>query len=360
MSYIELKAYCRLPFHRMKISSDGKVMMCGYQHQVGLGNILTQSFEDIWLGKTARDIREEVLRQRLHPLCQTSNCPFATSPKKPIDIPFKRYPIELELELPMQHCGVGGENPDEANPACLMCERNLAFRREEDKLEEVCQRIKSFLPHIENLIIVGIAEPFWKSKIYDILKWVELPSHVVVSTITNGLQDVSGMLQYPKTCITFSVDASTPETYRLLRKSDYQVLVNNLMDYSSKRKEGQRLRLHNNINLFNLREVEGMMALAAAAKVDEVEFNPTEGLGQMGITAENAYLFYVAQMKIIRKAQALGVKIGFLRNLYLNYDVNKANSTVAVTDMEGLAKYLKVPVSKIKEIVAKYHYPCLI
>jgi len=363
MPYIDLKAYCRLPFHRLKIASDGRVMMCGYQNQEGIGNILTQSFEEIWLGKTARDIREEVLRSRLHPICQTSNCPFATTAsRKPYGLPFTRYPIELELDLPMQHCGVGGEVPDAANPACLMCERNLAFQRHEDKLQEICSRMKSSLQHFENLIIVGIAEPFWKNKIYDILDWLEFGNHphIKLSTITNGQQTVSGLLRYPKTCVTFSFDAATPATYQLLRRGDYQVATSNFLEYSQQIGNNQLIRIHNNINLFNLQEVDGMLDLAAQGKVSEVEFNPTAGLGQLGVTESNAYLFYVAQKRITRKAETMKLKVSFLRNLYLHYEIDKARSIVEVDNIEGVAQYLKVPVETIKKLVAKYHYPCLI
>ncbi len=346
--YNDLKVFCRLPFHRIKISSDGMVNMCSYQAQWGIGNIIEQSFEEIWLGKTARDIREEVLRNRLHSNCSTQNCPFLTSVRKPIDIDFNKFPIELEIDLPMQHC----------NTTCIMCERNLNYKEQDDKLQQICEKIKPYVMYLKDIMIVGIAEPFWKGKIFEILNWLEFDSFketIKVVTITNGsCPEVLDFLKFKKSCITFSLDSSTEETHKIIRKTNFNDVVSNLMAYASKRTSSQRLRIYNNINLFNLREVESMVEMAHQAKVDELDFNATAGLHQLGVNEDNAYLFFQAQNKIIRRAKELGVNVSFSRNLYLDYDVDKNNNRVVI-DSESMSKYLKIPKELIDNINLRYN-----
>ena len=78
--------------------------------------------------------------------------------------------IQLEIELPNFHCNVGGTDPSKGQRACLVCPRNLpGFQAETDRLVQVCQAIK---PYIQNFSVVrfgGLAEPFWESRIFELL-----------------------------------------------------------------------------------------------------------------------------------------------------------------------------------------------
>lgn len=296
MSYIEFKTYCRYPFHRMKVAYDGLVSMCSSQERNSLGNILEQSFEEIWLGKTARDVREEVLRNRIHPNCLTKSCPYVLSLRKPDDLEFKKFPIELELDLPKIDSG---------------------------NLETICDKLSPYIKHFKYIIISNGIEPFKDGKIYDVLRWLKYTNDINLATLTNGNISVLNFLKYTNTSLTFSLLSTHPEIYKSLTGYNLDNTLNNIKEYAFQRAKEQKLRIYNAVNLFNLKEVEQMVELAHSLKVDELEFNSSFGMRDLGVNSNNAYLFKQGQSLILHRAKELGVNVTFAKNLYLDYDVNK-------------------------------------
>lgn len=215
--------------------------MCCFQHRKCLGNILDQSFEELWFGPVAQAIREETLGDRFHPTCQTQSCPYRhlkVLPKQ--EATFFHYPIEFEIDLPSQHCNIGGEDPNDKHPACLMCERHLYYVKQDDRLKEVCERIKPYTQYVRSIHIQGIAEAFWKDRIFDILDWLGVEQYkeqITITTTTNGTilpkARRERWLKYPKSIVTFSIDAATPETFRLIRRVDmFDKIMENLTAYA--------------------------------------------------------------------------------------------------------------------------------
>lgn len=303
--------------------------MCCFQHRKCLGNLLTQSFEDLWWGKIAEAIRKDTLEGRLHPACKIETCPFYHSKQlQPVRVTNSKYPQQFEIDLPTQHCNIGGENPTEGAPACIMCERHIKFEPQVDRLNEVCQVMQPYTRYVDAIHIQGISEPFWKNRIFEVIELLganAFKNKIRFSTTTNGTvfhaKEQDQFLTYPMTAITFSMDACTPATFRKIRRLDmYDKIVENLMRYASKRTPNQFLRIHNNINLLNIDEVVGMVECAAAAKVDELEFNPTYFVPTICVDKQNYKLFQEASTKIVEASQMLGVKTTFLRPLTLDFE----------------------------------------
>jgi len=320
-------AFCNYPFERLKIDSAGDCTFCCFSTRKCLGNILNQSLEEIWNGDLAADIRAETIANRLHTTCAVESCPFYHISTKLKDkshrVRLAKIPIDIELDLPMQHCNIGGEDPKPGS-ACIMCERALLYHRQEDRVDEIAERLRPYADKFKFLHVQGVAEAFWKNKIFDVVEKVGVNTHLTrITTFTNGTilcdQRLDKWLGYPWSCTTFSIDASTPETYKKIRIwNAYDRIVSNMKEFARRRTPAQFFQIHNNINLLNVGEVKGMVELAAEVGVDNLTFNPTCNLPNLIVNEDNVHIFAKAQDEIVETALKLGVKVEFFRNLTLD------------------------------------------
>jgi hypothetical protein len=334
--------------------------MCCFQYRKSLGNILKEGFQGIWFGPIAESVRNETLAKRFHPSCQTQSCPYLHLKELPMqETEFKQFPVEFELDLPNQHCNIGGLDPTEEHPACLMCERHLFYEKQEDRLDEVCALLNPYVKHIRALHIQGIAEAFWKDRIFEVLEKLGVPQYkkqITISTTTNGtiLNEArrKRWFTYPRSVITFSIDAATSETFKLIRRVDmFDKVVETMKSYAKEKKKGQQLRIHNNINLLNIHEVVGMVKLGAECGVDNIDFNPTYNTPGICIEQETAYLFAQAQEKITQASKDYGVKVSFMRNLTLDFEIQEPQLIqINLSSIKNIAKQLAIPVSKLTDI----------
>jgi len=349
---MELEAYCSYPFNRVRITCEGNVAMCCFQRPDPLssespyiGNLLEKTFDEIWFGEIAEEIRAYTIEGKLHKKCQVPGCPFllpkATEKKEKFI--YNEYPNFLELDLPNTHCNVGLENPGPEHPACIMCERAAPpdiFKKEVNRLEEVLPKIVHLMPNLYQMHIQGIAEPFYKDLIFrmlDILHFDKHKEQITISTTTNGtLLSESRRKQYlsrvPHSITNFSIDAATPETFKKIRILPvFDQVLENLYAFSRERvRHRQFLRIHNNINILNVHEVVGMVQIAAKANVEYVEFNPTDGFNhKILVNEKNCGLFKKAQMDIIEECQRLKVPLNLLRPL----DLGLMDKLVQITMM---------------------------
>ena len=73
-----LPGYCTQSVNRIKVNADGSVYPCCVADagQLSLGNLNTRTFEEVWNGPEAQDLRRAMLTQDLPPLCQ--GCSFTS------------------------------------------------------------------------------------------------------------------------------------------------------------------------------------------------------------------------------------------------------------------------------------------
>ena len=343
---MKVKAFCEYPFNRVRVTCEGDIAMCCFQrvnqledaHQP-IGNVLKQKFDEIWFGELAEEIRQETMRGRLHKNCQVSGCPYL-SDRKMREIHYGEYPTFLEIDLPNTHCNIGLEDPtNPKHPACIMCERaHPEFKPQKNLLKQVLSRLTHLMPSLSQIHIQGIAEPFWKGLIWEILEDLQFDKYrhtLVISTTTNGLllkEKTSDkfLREVPHSIVTFSLDAATAETYRKIRIIDgFDLVLKNLNAYSRARcRSRQFLKIHNNINTLNVKEVKGMCQIAADANVEFVEFNPTDGFHkEILVNGKNCGSFRKAHLDIISECERLNVPYKFFRPL----DLGMTDQLVQIT-----------------------------
>jgi MoaA/NifB/PqqE/SkfB family radical SAM enzyme len=335
---VNIKVFCGFPFNRVRVTAEGNVAMCCFQRQDPLsnkspyiGNLLHQSFDEIWFSEIAEDIRLKTIDGELHDMCKVPGCPYQymKAPYPVEDVTYNEYPNFLEIDLPNTHCNIGLSEPNEEHPACIMCERAAPsdiFKPEKDHLKEVLSKLTGIVPNLYQIHIQGIAEPFYKDLIFEILDILKFDDHkeqITISTTTNGtLLNLNRRKEYlkrvPHSITNFSIDASTAETFKKIRILPvFDTVLENLYAFSRERvRARQFLRISNNINSINVHEVVGMVQIAAKANVEYVEFNPTDGFNhKILVNDENCGLFRKAQFDIIEEAKKLKVPYTFIRPL---------------------------------------------
>lgn len=105
-------------------------------------------------------------------------CPlYHTNLEKNNQVSLTKYPKQIELALPPTWCNIGGLNPTQ-DTACIMCPRSsLQFIQTmsnvDDRTDLLLEKVKPAIPHLETFTILGIAEPFYKGRIFEILDKIE-------------------------------------------------------------------------------------------------------------------------------------------------------------------------------------------
>jgi MoaA/NifB/PqqE/SkfB family radical SAM enzyme len=295
----QINSFCRLPFNRVKIDANADVQMCCHQSKRHIGNLSHSSFEDIWFSQVAKDIRSETLEGRLHKNCQFHVCPFMhvkdlKSKFYPIDVNLNGMPTELEIDLHPTHCNFGGVEM-EPSKTCIMCPRSNPssieyFKAYPDRTFEIVEKSKHLMPNLKSLSILGVAEPFWKDKIFEIfdqLDFKKYSKNITFWTHTNGsifderrMKKYSGYVQ--KGSLNFSIDAATEETFMKIRKNKvFHTIIKNLrnwMNYSRSLNDSgfkHKTKIYNNINSLNVHEIPAMVRMAHELKVDMLFLIPT-------------------------------------------------------------------------------------
>ncbi|WP_197447006.1 SPASM domain-containing protein [Tautonia plasticadhaerens] len=329
------RAFCILPFVGAYVRPDGSVLNCCCQRSP-LGNLLESDFEAIWFGPLAGAVRRASLTPALHPICRESlGCPVlprlraGEGPDRVVG-PLG-WPTALSIALPDRHCNIGGESPT-PETACIMCPRaHPGFDPPAgDHTDLIVGRLARLMPHLEELEIHGVAEAFWKARIFDVLDGLGYEAHadrVRVATISNGTTlsretRRRWLGRCPRSRLLVSIDAATPATYRAIRRLDaYEVVIENVRRYARERGPGQALAIGHNINELNLGEVVRMVEVAAGLGVDALQMNLTiplaPGIEPYLIGPRNAPAFADAHGRAVRRAAELGLPLEFVNPLEL-------------------------------------------
>jgi len=329
--------FCSNPHNKVILNSWGDVSMCCYQ-MVQLGRLdATTEVLDLWRGPLANEIRKQTEAGQLHPVCgQGTACPYKVKPKKSGPAPTYAnsfYPTWLEICLPDRHCNIGGYEPSEENPACIMCIRNFVKPQQEDLTDMLCEKARPLMPYLTQFSVLGIAEPFWQNAVFRIFEKVRFDfekHHIRFTTNTNGI------CLTEKVCrrffdnvdwseISWSLDAATPATHKKIRRLDaLDKVVANLRRWIKIRDEigkgwHHRTTIYNNINMLNVHEMTAMVEMAADIGVDSIWMLPTydqAGVVQLGdliLNQNNVGIFKENSLKAQERAKELKMDLQYIK-----------------------------------------------
>jgi len=334
-------AFCDLPWTRLKVSPGGEITNCCWQ-QIGIGNVLHDSFEKLWTKKNnvLEEIREDTRNGVLHSLCKEFGCcPYMSESQNPEwkswfsneknTFEYGDYPSMLELDLPNTHCNIGPGIPnDDTNPACIMCARRIdGFVNDTTSFfDDIVDSIKFLMPHLSRIHVQGYAEPFYKDIVFEVLDKLDFKSFkedIWLSVITNGMYiNKKSFTKWIDTSdrntIMVSIDAGSRETYKKIRIADaYDLVIKNMTEYSKNRDiEKDKLHINNNINTINVHECVKMVEDADKIGVDVIQLGPTDAMEMtqdICVNESNKEIFEENFEFARLRAEELGVNIQLLK-----------------------------------------------
>lgn len=325
--------YCSLPYTKLILNSWGEVSMCCHQ-LTQLGKLKEDTnLLDIWNSPLAKQIRATMDMGELHPVCTSWNsCPFIVKDRVMFPQGMYRnaaYPLYLEICLPDKHCNVGGETPDEKNPACIMCRRNFHIPSQPDLTEFLCEKARPLMPYLKYLCVLGIAEPFWKDatfKIFEKLEFWRYKHQIEFTTNTNGIclnEKVANRFFEETTMsdLSWSLDSASPETHMKIRRLDaFDLVTTNLKRWLKLRdqhggKAKHKVCIYNNINMLNVHEMKKMVELAKEWGVDKMVMLPTYDqsgvvkLGELMLCEKNVKIFKKYSEEAMERAKEIGLPL---------------------------------------------------
>lgn len=331
-----MKSYCSLPWTRLKIDADGAFQSCCHQ-SIYYGNFLKDNItlEEAMKLSLLKDVRVSTLNTSLHSGCNNPQCPVTfTDLNRNQEVSLSIFPQQIEFALPSTWCNIGGLNPT-PKTACIMCPRSsdkFIKSMPEDNTERLLEIIKPSIPYLKTFTVLGIAEPFWKGRVFDILDKLEFKKYkddILFWTYCNGslfgdkYQDLFLNEYTSKSCIGFSIDAATPETYIKIRRLDYyNTIKRNLEKYFNKvnnlgYKRDWSFTAYN-INEINLHEMEDMLRFGNNIGVNKVQFTLTytsdEGMAlpkKLMCNKNNWQRFWEQQQRVEQLAKELNQKVEF-------------------------------------------------
>ena len=336
-----MKSYCSLPFIRLKIDADGNFHSCCHQDDY-YGNFITDdiTLEEAMKSTILKEVRVATLNKSLHKMCNNTKCPvYYTNLDRNQEVSITPYPKQIELALPPTWCNIGGLNPS-PDTACIMCPRSSKWFMDRYKIDgeyfdytdKLLEIIKPAIPHLNTFTILGIAEPFYKGRLFDALDKVEFKKYkdnILFWTYCNGslfgnkYQDLFLNEYTSKSCIGFSIDAATPETYKKIRRLDYYPTIQkNLENYFKKVNSFKETRDWSftayNINELNLHEMEDMLRFGNNIGVHKVQFTltyiPAEGIAlplELLCNKDNWQKFWEKQQRVEQLAKELNQQVEF-------------------------------------------------
>jgi hypothetical protein len=327
--------FCSLPYTKLILNSWGEVSMCCHQLRQ-LGKLTPDTnILDIWNSPLAKEIRATMDKGNLHPVCTSWNsCPFIVKERQMFPHKMYRnaaYPVYLEICLPDKHCNVGGENPSDDNPACIMCRRNFHVPDQPDLTEFLAEKAKPLMPYLRYLCVLGIAEPFWKDatfKIFEKLEFERYKHQIEFTTNTNGIllnEKVARRFFEATTMsdISWSLDSASAETHQKIRRLNaFNLVTENLRRWIKLRNEyggpsKHKVCIYNNINMLNIHEMTRMVELAKEWGVDHMIMLPTYDqsgvvkLGELMLCQKNVKFFKKASEDAMAKAKEIGLDLRY-------------------------------------------------
>ncbi|MCA8941310.1 MAG: SPASM domain-containing protein, partial [Planctomycetes bacterium] len=257
MSRRPFPSACYAPFTSLYFNTNGDVVACCKNTSYVLGNVATESLDEIWHGKRIKALRKALADYRFGLGCEF--CEWQIDARQ-----FDQAYTKIFDELPLR--GPDPEWPsmleftisNTCNLGCIMCygELSSTIRAQRENLPPLPKvydnrffdSLRPFLAHLEVAKFFG-GEPFLAQENYRVWDMmiedgIEIPCHVT----TNGTQwnaKVERVLESFPVHLSISVDGATKATAESIRLNMHfetvQSNVERFLDYTRRRGTGLSL-----------------------------------------------------------------------------------------------------------------------
>jgi wyosine [tRNA(Phe)-imidazoG37] synthetase (radical SAM superfamily) len=288
--------FCEKPFEFFEIgrTHDGHVqthVCCPAWLPLNVGDISKLPLERIWNSKLMQRIRQSML-DGTYSFCNKNLCPKINTgtlmEKSQITDPFYRDIIDNnKVVMDKGPKILNLSNDRSCNLTCPSCRTDkemLSAGPEYDRMVQVHDRLmEESIKDLKHIIFCSNGDPF-ASKLYRKMMFEidgSINRELEVQIVTNGLLFNEGnwnrleKIHDNKITVFCSVDAATPETYRITRRGgELEDLIPNLEFLAQKRKEEKinYLQLDFVVQDYNYAEMKQFVELGKRLGVDRVYF----------------------------------------------------------------------------------------
>lgn len=234
--------FCYIPFDTIQVDRDGDVQLCDcpFHMPYTIGNIFTNSLQDIWHNHQAQLVRQAVADGDFT-YCNWACPSLHHLEDRPVDLPLvSEYPSVIKLDLDLS-----------CNLKCPSCREQVIIEKNSEKIQkqiELFEEIKQWaLANPDKTVMViplASGEIFASHSGLKFLEsLVDYPQiNLKIQINTNGtlitknlntLEQIHHLLHV----VNVSIDAATAKTYSTVRGGDWSALMQGLDFFKSIEKQ---------------------------------------------------------------------------------------------------------------------------
>jgi radical SAM protein with 4Fe4S-binding SPASM domain len=225
--------FCSIPFHSVQIDNDGDVQLCDCQLHMPytIGNIFKNSLQEIWNNHEADKVRQSVAEGDFT-YCNWACAKLHCLHLRPVRLPqASNFPKIIKLDLDLS-----------CNLKCASCREHVIIEKNSQKIQkqiELFEELRQWA--LNNPAEYVTILPMTSGEIFAShsgLKFLESladypHNNLRVQLTTNGTLVTKNTttlerIRHLLSKIEISIDAATPETYRVVRGGDWNALIDGL------------------------------------------------------------------------------------------------------------------------------------
>jgi MoaA/NifB/PqqE/SkfB family radical SAM enzyme len=280
--------FCDHPFDKLETHTRGEVYFCCPAWlPIPIGNLQTQSIEEIWNSPAAQDIRKSIL-DGSYRYCSRMHCPKLTTNRLPKATDVKREHQKFiaagQTRLSRGPTRLVLNHDRSCNLSCPSCRTKLivAGKSEQERMNRMADQVlMPLLATARRVHITGGGDAFGSAHYRHVLRSISRtrPAHLKVDLQTNGLLMASSWEELELDGLVdrlyVSIDATRTATYRVVRRGgNFERLLDNLAFAAQKRRDGQIsfVRLDFVVQTLNFREMPEAVELVERFGFDGIKF----------------------------------------------------------------------------------------
>lgn len=292
------RLFCNRPFVTLHVSGfrepkGDAYLCCPSWLNTPVGNLQSQTVEEVWNGPRAQQIRRSILDGSFA-FCDATKCPFLQTMSAPVT-PVDRLEDEESKRLLEEQVTVVPYGPKEINCSydrscnlfCPTCrQEKIVEEHHETQILAIQERLRTEgMRDTESLYITGSGDAFGSPYFNRWLRTMRLSDMPRLKTIhlhTNGLLWTRHRwLRIPEgvreriTSAEISIDAASAETYAINRRGgDFDTLLENLAFVAELRGDGplRSLKISMVVQENNVHEMVDFVRLGRRFRADIVYF----------------------------------------------------------------------------------------